>query len=753
MSDSERNQENQRKFENNGSTYNILSVLFWKEIDSCSTIPCLNEGICKRYGTKFQCECKDGFVGKYCETNIDDCAWNSCQNDAMCIDGVQSYKCCCSANYTGKFCTIREDCGNKLCKNGGTCMQNKCLCSIGFTGESCEININDCMNNSCINGGICIDGIGNYTCHCPPQYVGKFCEKEFREGIIIKFDNDMRECVPIDHNETLDQMTFSIWIKVKTTDSVMDILSFRHTEPFSDKYKEGINVINIHISTEPSIYFRMFNRYFKPTDNNTIKKGKWYYFAFTWDSASGELVIQWNTDITKMKVARYKKLWPGRFLIGCGHTFQNKMDASSIFNGKIYQFNIWNHIIDISASKHIKHDCGLLGNVLGWNKVIDKFQTMFENYTFLMDTKICTDSCNEDDCYCYRAPKDYNENCWRDVKTCNPNPCKNFQNCVENSKFAFCQCSDKYKGIYCEKKSGCLVNGVTIPDGYVLSKKCENCTCSERKLNCVKFHCKELNCSPNEIKIMTSGSCCPECSLAYSFCTLKNNTVNTFDNFVHKYYGVCRYSLLNDCMNGEFSIWYEDAYENSNEKIIFVRINCIEAVITPEGEIKINNQSVELPYHEDNIISIEKISDSIMISYIYHINITWKSSTDLIITLSNNYKTKICGFCGNFNGIKQDDVIDMKNIPHRLIRNSSNNEDCKGNRIVESLTTEASLTTMLTTSDYDKERNEKPDSYSWHYIKIALSIIILLILITVIAFLIIISKHQSKSETPDIDLY
>ena len=37
-----------------------------------------------------------------------------------------------------------------------------------FIGSLCEHEINECHSNPCVNGGTCIDGIGGFTCQCPP---------------------------------------------------------------------------------------------------------------------------------------------------------------------------------------------------------------------------------------------------------------------------------------------------------------------------------------------------------------------------------------------------------------------------------------------------------------------------------------------------------------------------------------------------------------------------------------------------------
>ena len=34
----------------------------------------------------------------------------------------------------------------------------------------------ECSSDSCENNGTCVDGIGGYTCSCPPGYTGSSCE-------------------------------------------------------------------------------------------------------------------------------------------------------------------------------------------------------------------------------------------------------------------------------------------------------------------------------------------------------------------------------------------------------------------------------------------------------------------------------------------------------------------------------------------------------------------------------------------------
>ncbi|UTW64499.1 hypothetical protein KFE98_10285 [bacterium SCSIO 12741] len=67
-----------------------------------------------------------------------------------------------------------DPCLDKMCSNGGVCVEGTCQCETGFSGENCEIE-DKCLSQkvNCQNGGACTDG----TCDCPDDYIGTHCEK------------------------------------------------------------------------------------------------------------------------------------------------------------------------------------------------------------------------------------------------------------------------------------------------------------------------------------------------------------------------------------------------------------------------------------------------------------------------------------------------------------------------------------------------------------------------------------------------
>lgn len=97
------------------------------------------------------------------------------------MDGLDKYTCSCGAGFSGDHCeTDIDDCVNRTCANGGSCVDGinhySCDCVVGYTGNHCETVIDYCVNVTCKNGGSCVDGLDNYTCSCIDGFQGDHCE-------------------------------------------------------------------------------------------------------------------------------------------------------------------------------------------------------------------------------------------------------------------------------------------------------------------------------------------------------------------------------------------------------------------------------------------------------------------------------------------------------------------------------------------------------------------------------------------------
>lgn len=71
---------------------------------SLSVDPCLNGGSCVDEVGSFSCECRPGFEGVHCKTEVNECASQPCRNGAICKDYVNSFVCECQPGFDGILC-------------------------------------------------------------------------------------------------------------------------------------------------------------------------------------------------------------------------------------------------------------------------------------------------------------------------------------------------------------------------------------------------------------------------------------------------------------------------------------------------------------------------------------------------------------------------------------------------------------------------------------------------------------------------
>ncbi|KAF7241028.1 hypothetical protein EYD10_12445 [Varanus komodoensis] len=151
--------------------------------DVCASGPCQHGGACQDLFGAFRCACAPGWEGPLCETDTDDCAPGPCVH-GRCVDEVGGFQCECHKGYIGKRCHIDvDDCIRHQCRNGGSCVDGvysySCLCPPDFTGPFCEWPFppEQCGQNfTCLNGGQCTSSAQGANCICKPGYAGRKCQ-------------------------------------------------------------------------------------------------------------------------------------------------------------------------------------------------------------------------------------------------------------------------------------------------------------------------------------------------------------------------------------------------------------------------------------------------------------------------------------------------------------------------------------------------------------------------------------------------
>ena len=75
-----------------------------------------------------------------CQTQINTCTSNPCLNGGVCTPSINFYSCQCTSSYTGPTCNIAVNPCTLLACNNGTCSlfknQPYCKCNPGYAGNT-----------------------------------------------------------------------------------------------------------------------------------------------------------------------------------------------------------------------------------------------------------------------------------------------------------------------------------------------------------------------------------------------------------------------------------------------------------------------------------------------------------------------------------------------------------------------------------------------------------------------------------------
>ncbi|CAL1535045.1 unnamed protein product [Lymnaea stagnalis] len=107
----------------------------------CGADYCYNGGMC----IDNVCKCPDNWQGAFCQNDVNECLLGSpCKNGATCRNTNGSFECDCADGFKGRYCDSQNFCASRPCSTHGVCEELldsfQCRCDYGYHGSRCQFS-------------------------------------------------------------------------------------------------------------------------------------------------------------------------------------------------------------------------------------------------------------------------------------------------------------------------------------------------------------------------------------------------------------------------------------------------------------------------------------------------------------------------------------------------------------------------------------------------------------------------------------
>uniref|UniRef100_A0A2C9K418 VWFD domain-containing protein n=1 Tax=Biomphalaria glabrata TaxID=6526 RepID=A0A2C9K418_BIOGL len=216
----------------------------------------------------------------------------------------------------------------------------------------------------------------------------------------------------------------------------------------------------------------------------------------------------------------------------------------------------------------------------------------------------------------------------------------------------------------CKEKRDCLFEG----NGYKHKEEwrpnvCTRCSCVDGVTYCQREKCtNSLWCPQGYRLLLTERECCPRCIEHDAVCSVFGDPhYRTFDGLMYSFQGTCKYILAHDCVSNSFLVKVKNAVRFSSgyawTQMLVVFLFNHRVSMLQNSVVKVDKVRARLPFVSPGKFSIFKEGSLVKMKSTIGVEVTWDGDSFLEVTVSTKYKQRMCGLCGNYNGIKTDDLL------------------------------------------------------------------------------------------------
>uniref|UniRef100_A0A3Q0S0F3 Zonadhesin, like n=1 Tax=Amphilophus citrinellus TaxID=61819 RepID=A0A3Q0S0F3_AMPCI len=159
----------------------------------------------------------------------------------------------------------------------------------------------------------------------------------------------------------------------------------------------------------------------------------------------------------------------------------------------------------------------------------------------------------------------------------------------------------------------------------------------------------------------------PDGTSTFGMCTIHSHTDgSTFDGVLFRFMATCTYVLAKTCSPTEalpmFSV-EAVSEENDNASLLNVQkinidigINRVSLLKSQTGRVVVNGVWRKLPLTlSSGTVNIKSNPATIVLDSTFGLTVSFDKAGAVHVTLPSTYSNKVCGMCGNFNHLKEDD--------------------------------------------------------------------------------------------------